>query len=159
MEHTTATSLLSLEFQAFCTFVRTRIFKFPEIVKKYALLVYFWEPSGPSRARMRTNTDVHLALPSAKPSLPRGLLRGEPPNVPKNRQRFFKKFPSLSFSYTWKKMDARHKHYGTGPAESWGHLRLRDTAPPSPPYTYVAYERELPRRCLSKSRTKNTEIK
>jgi len=69
-------------------------FRFPEIIKKYALLVYFWEPSGPSRARMRTNTEVSLALPSAKPSLPRGLLRGEPPNVPKNRQHFFEKFPS-----------------------------------------------------------------
>src|SRR6185312_16768535 len=65
-------------------------------------LFIFWEPSGPSGARMRTNTEVHLALPSAKPSLPRGLLRGEPPNVPKNRQRFFEKFPFLSFSYTWK---------------------------------------------------------
>ena len=51
---------------------------------------------------MRTDTEVRLALPSAKPSLPRGLLRGEPPNIPKNRQRFFEKFPFLSFSYTWK---------------------------------------------------------
>ena len=90
----------------------------------------FWEPSEPSGARMRTNTEVRLALPSAKPSLSRGLLRGEPPNVPKNRQSFFEKFPSLSFSYTWKKRTRGISNYGTGPAESWGRLRLRDTAPP-----------------------------
>ena len=93
----------------------------------------FWELARPSRARKRTNTEVRLALPSAKPSLPRGLLRGEPPNVPKNRQCFFKKFPSLCFSYIWKKRMRGISNYGTGPAESWGRLRLRDTAPPSPP--------------------------
>ena len=114
----------------------------------------FWEPSGPSKARMRTNTEVRQALPSAKPSLPRGLLRGEPPNVPKNRQCFFEKFPSLSFSYTWKKRTRGISNYGTGPAESWGRLRLRDTAPPSPPLAYVTYEREIPRRSLSKSHTR-----
>ena len=65
-------------------------------------LFIFWELSGPSGARICTNTEVRLALPSAKPSLPRGLLQGKPPNVPKNRQRFFEKFPFLSFSYTWK---------------------------------------------------------
>ena len=54
-------------------------------------LLIFWEPSGPSGARMRTNTEVGLALPSAKPSLPRGLLRGEPPNVPKKSPTFFRK--------------------------------------------------------------------
>ena len=82
-------------------------------------LFIFWEPSGPSGARMRMNTKVRLDLPSAKPSLPRGLLRGEPPNVPKNRQCFFEKFPSLSFSYTWKKRTRGISNYGTGPAESW----------------------------------------
>jgi len=96
-------------------------------------LFTFWEPSGPSGARMRTNTEVRLALPSAKPSLPRGLLRGEPSNFPKNRQRFFEKFPSLSFSYTWKKRTRDISNYGTGPAESWGRLCLRDTAPPHHP--------------------------
>src|SRR6185503_4487154 len=105
--------------------------QFPEIIKKYALLVYFWEPCGPSRARMRTNTEVRLALPSAKPSLPQGLLRGELPNVPKNRQCFFRKtsISSLCFSYTWKKQTRGLSNYGTGPAELWGRLRLRDTAP------------------------------
>ena len=62
-------------------------------------LFIFWEPSGPLGARMRTNTDVRLALPSVKPSLPRALLLGEPLNVPKNANVFFKKFMCLSFSY------------------------------------------------------------
>ena len=93
-------------------------------------LFIFWELSGPSGARKCTNTEVRSALPSAKPSLPRGLLRGEPPNVPKNRQRFFKKFLYLSFSYTWEKRTRGISNYGTRPAESWGRLRLRDTAPP-----------------------------
>ena len=96
-------------------------------------LLIFWEPSGPSGARRHTKTEVCLALPSAKPSLPRGLLRGEPPNVPKNRQCFFEKFPSLSFLYTWKKWTRGISNYGTGPAEPWGRLRLRDTAPPHNP--------------------------
>ena len=84
---------------------------------------------------MRMNTEVRLALPSAKPSLPRGLLRGEPPNVPKNRQCFFRNISvsSLSFSYTWKKWTRGISNYGTGPAESWDRLRLRDTAPPHHP--------------------------
>ena len=93
------------------------------------------EPSGPSKARMRTNTEVCLALPSAKPSLPRGLLRVEPPNVPKNHQRFFRNIfvSPLSFSYPWKKQTRGVSNYGTGPAESWGRLRLRDMAPPHHP--------------------------
>ena len=45
---------------------------------------------------MRTNTEVRLALPSAKPSLPRGLLRGEPPNVPKIANIFSKNFRLVS---------------------------------------------------------------
>jgi len=76
---------------------------------------------------MRTNTEVRLALPSAKPSLPRGLLRGELPNVPKNRQRFSRNISvsPLSFSYTWKKTDVRHRQlwYGAG----------RVVGPPMPP--------------------------
>ena len=79
-------------------------------------LFIFWEPSGPSGARMRTNTEVRLALPSAKPSLPRGLLRGEPPNVPKNRQRFFRKISVSKLLVHLEKMDVRHKQlrYGAG---------------------------------------------
>ena len=133
-------------------------FQFPEIIKKYALLVYFWEPSGPSKAKMRANTEVRSALPSAKPSLPRGLLRWEPPNVPKKSPMFFRNISVsiLSFSYPWKKRTRGVSNYGTGLAESWGRgcLRLRDTAPPSPPYAYVANEREIPRRRLSKSHTR-----
>src|SRR6185295_10922194 len=53
---------------------------------------------------------------------------------------------TLSFSYPWKKWTRGVSSYGTGLAESWGRLRLRDTAPPSPPYAYVAYERKPPRR-------------
>ena len=82
LEHTAATSLLSLKFQAICTSL-VLVFKISRGNKKYALLIYLWELSEPSGARMRTNTEVHSALPSAKPSLPRGLLRGEPLNVPK----------------------------------------------------------------------------
>ena len=73
-------------------------------------LFIFWELSGPSGARMRTNTEVHLALPSAKPSLPRGLLRGEPPNVPKKSPRFFRKIILSKFLAYLGKTDARHKH-------------------------------------------------
>ena len=99
------------------------------------MLVYFWEPSGPSRARMRTNTEVCLALPSAKPSLPRGLLRGEPPNVPKKVANVFSKYfrldPKLLVSL--EKQTRGVSNYGTGPAESWGRLRLWDMAPPHYP--------------------------
>ena len=94
LEHTAATSLLSLEFRAICTsFVLA--FSISRNNKGVCFTCFnFWEPSGPSGVRMRTNTEVRLALPSAKPSLPRGLLRGEPPNVPKNHQCFFEIFPS-----------------------------------------------------------------
>ena len=60
----------------------------------------------------------------------------------------------LSFSYPWKKRTRGVSNNCTGPAESWGRLRLRDTAPPSPPHAYVAYEREIPRRRSSKSHTR-----
>src|SRR6185312_8189074 len=66
---------------------------------------YFWEPSEPSGARTRTNTEVGSTLPSAKPSLPRGLLLGEPPNVPKNAN---------VVSRILKKVDARHKQLCNG---------------------------------------------
>src|SRR6185503_10431919 len=88
-------------------------------------LFIFWEPSGPSGARMRMNTEVHLALPSAKPSLPQGLLRGEPPNVPKKSPKFFRKIPVSKFLVYLGKTDARHKQlrYGAG----------RVAEPPTPP--------------------------
>ena len=114
-----------LSIPSYLRIVCTRIFNFPEIVKKYALLVYFWVPSGPSKARMRANTEVRSALPSAKPSLPRGLLRGEPPNVPVANVFRNISVSTLSFSYPWKKMDARRKQlrYGAG----------RVVGPPTPP--------------------------
>ena len=64
----------------------------------YCYSLGLFEPSRlPSGARTRTNTEVGLALPSVKPRLPRGLLRGEPPESPEICLRFFKKLPSLSF--------------------------------------------------------------
>ena len=122
--------LLSLNFKLFVHRLYSYL-KFHEAIKSTLYLFIFWELSEPSGARMHTNTEVRLALPSAKPSLPRGLLRGEPPNVPKkNCQRFFEKFPYLSFSYTWEKRTRDISNYGTGSAEPWGRLRLRDMAPP-----------------------------
>ena len=76
------------------------LLKFPEAIKSMLYLFIFWKLSETLRAQTCTNTEVRSALPSAKPSLPRGLLRGEPSNVPKNRQCFFENFPNLSFSYT-----------------------------------------------------------
>ena len=72
-------------------------------------LFIFWELSEPSRARKRTNTEVRLALPSAKPSLPRGLLWGEPPTVPKKSPMFFRKISVSKFLVYLGKTDARHK--------------------------------------------------
>ena len=65
---------------------------------------------------MHTNTEVRLALPSAKPSLPRGLLRGEPPNVPKKVANIFRNISvsTLSFSYPWKKPARGVSNYGRG---------------------------------------------
>src|SRR6185437_2791509 len=95
-------------------------------------LLIFWEPSGPSGARMRTNTEVRLALPSAKPSLPRGLLRG---TSPKKLQTFFQKISVSKFLVYLEKRTRGISNHGTGPADSRGRLRLRDMALPSPPYT------------------------
>ena len=68
--------------------------RFPEIIKEYALLNYFLGTFRTLGGSDSMNIDVRLALPPAKPRFPRGLLREEPPNVPKNRQRFFEIFPS-----------------------------------------------------------------
>ena len=75
---------------------------------------------------MRTNTEVRLALPSAKPSLPWGLLRGEPPNVPKNRQCFSKYFRlAPKFLESLEKTEARRKQLRYGAD--------RVVGPPTPP--------------------------
>ena len=71
-------------------------------------LFIFWEP------RIRMNTEVRLALPSAKPSLPRGLLRGGPPNVPKNANFFFSKNFLIQVSRILRKVDAKHKRLRNG---------------------------------------------
>ena len=122
-------------------------------------LFIFWESFEPSGARMRTNTEVDSTLPSAKPSLPQGLLRGEPPNVPKNATIFLKKFVSKILVFLEKWMQGV-SHYGTGPAEPRDRLRLRDTTPPltTPPYAYVAYEREISCRSLSKLHTRTRKL-
>ena len=75
---------------------------------------------------MRTNTEVRLALPSAKPSLPRGLLRG---TSPKKSQTFFQKISVSKFLVYLEKRTRGISNHGTGPADSRGRLRLRDTAP------------------------------
>ena len=87
-------------------------------------LFIFWELSGPSGARIRTNTEVRLALPSAKPSLPRGLLRGNPRTSPKSPTFFSKNF-RIQFSRILRKVDARHKRLRNGIGRAVG--------PPTPP--------------------------
>ena len=92
-------------------------FRFPKIINEYTLLVYFWEPSGPSKARMRTNTKVRLALPSAKPSLPRGYYGANPRTFPKIANVFSKYFRLVSKLLVYlEKTDARRKQlrYGAG---------------------------------------------
>ena len=84
-----------------------------------------------------------------------GYYGGNPRTSPKSRQYFSKYFRlTLSLLYPLKKRARGVSNYGTGPAESWGRLRLRDTAAPSPLHAYVAYECEITRRSLSKSRTR-----
>ena len=73
---------------------------------------------------MHTNTEVSSALPSVKPSLPRGLLQGEPPNIPKNANVFSKKL-CIQVSRILRKVDARHKRLRNGIGRAVG--------PPTPP--------------------------
>jgi hypothetical protein len=82
-------------------------------------LLIFWESSEPSGARTRTNTEVDLAFPSAKPSLPRGLLLGEPPNVPKNAIVFRKNFVPKFFVYL-EETDTRRKQLWHGAGRAAG---------------------------------------
>ena len=92
LEHTTAMSILYLEFQAVCT----HIYHFLKQQRSMLYLFIFWELSGPSGARRRTNTEVRLALSSATPSLPRGLLRGNPRTSLKIAM-FFRKISVFKF--------------------------------------------------------------
>ena len=159
MEHTAATSLLSLEFQAICTsFVL--VFMISRNNKGVCFTcLFFGNLPDPRRLGYARTLRYAWLYPRQSQASLGGYYGGNPRTSPKIANVFFEKFPSLSFSYTWRKWTRGISNYGTGPAESWGRLRLRDTAPPSPPYAYIAYERELPRRCLSKLHTKNTEIK
>ena len=116
-------------------------------------LFIFWELSGPSGARRHMNTEVRLALPSAKPSLPRRLLRwggptGGTSERPPKIANIFSKYLCLApkILVSLEKQTRGVSNYGTGPAKLWVRLRLRDTAPPSPPYAYIAYEFEIARR-------------
>ena len=65
---------------------------------------------------MRMNTEVRLALPSAKPTLPRGLLRGGTPERPQKSPMFFRKISVSKLLVHLEKMDARRKQlwYGAG---------------------------------------------
>ena len=95
-----------------------------------------------------------FTLGKAEP--PSGATTGGTPERPQKVANVFRNISvsTLSFSYPWKKRTRGVSNYGTGPAELWGRLRLRDTAPPSPPHAYVAYEREIPRGSLSKLHTR-----
>ena len=76
-------------------------------------LLIFWEPSEPLGAQTRTNTEVDLALPSVKPSLPRGYNVGNPPNVPKNATIFRKIFIFMFLAYL-EKWTRGVRYYRTG---------------------------------------------
>ena len=111
-----------LSISSYLSIVRTRILSFP-------------------RARMCANTEVCSALPSAKPSLPRGLLRGgTPERSQKSRQCFLKYFRlDPKFLVSLEKTDARRKQlrYGAG----------RVVGPPTPP-GYGTPLTTLRQRCL-----------
>ena len=154
-------ALLSLEFQAICaSFVLAFTISRNNKGVRFTYLFFgnFPDPRGLGRARTLRYARLYPRQSRAPLG---GYYGGNPRTSPKKSPMFFRNISvsTLSFSYPWKKRTRGESNYGTGLAESWGRLRLRDTAPPSPPYAYVAYEHELPRRCLSKSHMKNTEIK
>ena len=114
-------------------------------------LFIFWEPSGPSGARTRTNTKVRLALPLAKPSLPRGLLRGEPPNVHKKSPIFFRKISVSKFLVYLEKMDARH--------EQIRYRADRAVGPPTPPGYGIPTHLPTPRSFMNANFLAETYLK
>ena len=148
-------SLLSLKFQTLLYTICTRNSRNNKGVCSTCLFFgNLLNPRGLGCARTLRYSRLY---PQQSQASLGGYYGGNPRTSPKSRQCFSKYFhldPKLLVSL--EKTDARHKQLRY---ESWGRLRLRDTAPPSPPYAYVAYERELSRRCLPKSYTKNTEIK
>ena len=154
LEHTAATSLLFLEFQAICTsFVLAFTISRNNKGVCFTCLFFgnFPDPRGLGGAQ--TLRYAWLYPRQSQASLG-GYYGGNPRTSPKNRQCFFEKFPYLSFSYTLEKRTRGMSNYGTGLAEPWGRLHLRDTATPSPPHAQVAYECKIPRRSLPKSHTR-----
>ena len=105
-------SLLPMNSQAICTSL-VLAFKISRSNKEYALPVYLWELFEPSGVRTRTNTEVRSALPSAKPSLPRELLRGEPPNVPEIAN-VFSKSSRIQVFCLFRKVNMKHKQLQNG---------------------------------------------
>ena len=134
LEHTAATSLLSLEFQAICASFALAFTISRNNKGIYFTCLFFGNlPDPQGLGGTRTLRYAWLCPRQSQASLG-GYYGGNPRTSPKNRQCFFEKFPYLSFSYTWEKQMRGISNYGTRPAESWGRLRLRDTAPPSPPH-------------------------
>ena len=89
-------------------------YMFPEAIKSMLYLFIFWEPCKPSRARTRTNTKVGSVLPSAKPSLSWGLLRGGIPRTSQKMPMFFLKIFHIQASSILRKVDTRHKRLWNG---------------------------------------------
>ena len=125
-EHTAATSLLSLEFQAICTsFVLA--FTISQNNKGVCSTCLFFgnfpDPRGLGGAR--TLRYAWLYPRQSQASLG-GYYGGNPRTSPKNHQHFFRKISVSKFLVYLGKTDARHKQlrYEAG----------RDTTPPSPPH-------------------------
>ena len=151
LEHTAATSLLSLEFQAICTLFVLVFMIFRNNKGVCFTCLFFGNLPDPRGLRCARTLRYAWLYPRQSQASLGGYYGGNPRTSPKNFQCFFEKFPYLSFSYTWEKRTQGISNYGTRPAESWGRLRFRDTAPPAPPHAYVAYEREIPSRSSPKS--------
>src|SRR6185503_1119338 len=134
LEYTTATSFLPLAFQAISilfviAFSISRNNK--EAHYTYHFLGTFPTLEG-SGAHEHRGT-LGFTLGKAEP--PSGATTGGTPERPQKVASFFRNISVsiLSFSYPWKKRTRGVSNYGTGLAESWGRLRLRDMAPPHHP--------------------------
>ena len=136
MEHTAATSLLSLEFQAICTLF-VLVFKMSRNNKgvcfTYLLFGNFPDPRGLGYARTLRYAWFY---PRQRQASLRGYYGGNPRTSPKNRKRFFEKFLFLSFSYTWEKTGARHKRLQYGAGRVMGPPTPPGYGTPSPPHAY-----------------------
>ena len=100
LEHTAATSLLSLEFQAICTsFVLAFTISQNNKGVHFTYLFFGNFPNPRGLGCARTMRYARLYPPKSQASL-RGYYRGNLQTSPKNRQCFFEKFPYPNFSYT-----------------------------------------------------------